>query len=83
MLHRLCTGSSSCTYVTRNVTQQDAKSSNYGLTHMHHPKVRMSRGTIFEFKSDVETLVDLDGETVGRLPLRVSILPKAFNVGAP
>jgi len=28
-----------------------------------------------------ETLVDLDGETVGRLPLDVSVLPRAFLVG--
>jgi diacylglycerol kinase family enzyme len=30
----------------------------------------------------VETLVDLDGETVGRLPLEVTVLPQAFVVGA-
>jgi diacylglycerol kinase family enzyme len=29
-----------------------------------------------------ETLVDLDGETVGRLPLEISVLPHAFRVGA-
>ena len=27
--------------------------------------------------------IDLDGETVGRLPLEVSVLPRAFAVGAP
>jgi YegS/Rv2252/BmrU family lipid kinase len=55
----------------------------YSGAHVHHPKVRLSRGTTFGFKSEVETLVDLDGETVGRLPLQVSVLPQAFNVGAP
>jgi diacylglycerol kinase family enzyme len=55
----------------------------YSGAHVRHPKVRMSRGTRFSFTSEVETLVDLDGETVGRLPLQVSVLPKAFNVGAP
>ena len=54
----------------------------YSGAHAHHPKVRMSRGTSFRFESAVETLVDLDGETVGRLPLEVSVIPKAFAVGA-
>jgi len=53
----------------------------YSGGHVHHPKVRTSRGTSFQFESDVETLVDLDGETVGRLPLEVSVLPRAFSVG--
>ena len=55
----------------------------YSGDHIHHPKVRVSHGTSFRFESDVETLVDLDGETVGRLPLEVSVLPRAFYVGAP
>lgn len=54
----------------------------YSGAHVHHPKVRVSRGTAFRFESAVETLVDLDGETVGRLPLDVSVLPRAFRVGA-
>jgi len=53
----------------------------YSGAHVHHSKVRTSRGTSFRFVSDVETLVDLDGETVGRLPLDVSVLPRAFLVG--
>ena len=53
----------------------------YSGAHVHHPKVRTSRGTSFRFETDVETLVDLDGETVGRLPLDVSVLPRAFLVG--
>jgi diacylglycerol kinase family enzyme len=48
---------------------------------VHHPQVRTSRGTSFHFGSEVESLVDLDGETVGRLPLDVSVLPRAFLVG--
>ena len=54
----------------------------YSGAHVHHPKVRTSRGTSFRFDSAVETLVDLDGETVGRLPLEVTVLPRAFRVGA-
>jgi YegS/Rv2252/BmrU family lipid kinase len=54
----------------------------YSGAHVHHPKARVSRGTSFKFESAVETLVDLDGETIGRLPLEVSVLPSAFRVGA-
>jgi diacylglycerol kinase (ATP) len=54
----------------------------YSGAHVRHPKVRLSRGTSFRFESEVETLVDLDGETVGRLPLEVLVLPRAFSVGA-
>ena len=53
----------------------------YSGAHVHHPKVRRARGTSFRFASGVETLVDLDGEMVGRLPLEVTILPQAFRVG--
>jgi diacylglycerol kinase family enzyme len=54
----------------------------YSGAHVHHPKVRTARGTSFRFDSAVETLVDLDGEMVGRLPLEVTVLPQAFRVGA-
>ena len=54
----------------------------YSGAHVHHPKVRISRGTSFRFEAAVETLVDLDGETVGVLPLEVTVLPRAFRVGA-
>ena len=53
----------------------------YSGAHIHHPKVRTVRGKSFRFASPVETLVDLDGEMVGRLPLEVTILPQAFRVG--
>ena len=53
----------------------------YSGGHARHPRVRMSRGASFRFESSAETLVDVDGETVGRLPLEVSVLPRAFNVG--
>ena len=54
----------------------------YSGAHVHHSMVRMARGTSFRFDSaGVETLVDLDGEMVGRLPLEVTVLPQAFRVG--
>jgi YegS/Rv2252/BmrU family lipid kinase len=55
----------------------------YDGGHVHHPKVRTQRGTSFRFESKVETLVDLDGETVGRLPLEVSILPRGLALSTP
>ena len=54
----------------------------YSGAHVRHPKVRTARGTSFRFRSEVETLVDLDGEMLGRLPLEVAVLPQAFRVGA-
>ncbi len=54
----------------------------YSGAHIHHPKMRLARGRSFRFESAVETLVDLDGETVGRLPLEVSVIPRGFSVGA-
>ena len=54
----------------------------YSGDHVHHPQVSTGRGTSFRFESDVETLVDLDGETIGRLPLEVSVIPRGFSVGA-
>jgi YegS/Rv2252/BmrU family lipid kinase len=53
----------------------------YSGGHASHPKARVSRGTSFRFDAAVETLVDLDGETVGRLPLDVSVVPRGFWVG--
>jgi diacylglycerol kinase (ATP) len=49
--------------------------------HVEHAKVRCARGRTLRFASDVETLVDVDGETVGRLPLDVSLRPGALTVG--
>ena len=54
----------------------------YSGGHIHHPLVRMSRGRSFRFEADGDTLVDLDGETIGCLPLEVSVLPQAFSVGS-
>ena len=49
--------------------------------HVEHPQVRQARGCRLRFDSEVETLVDVDGETIGRLPLEVSLRPGAFAVG--
>jgi diacylglycerol kinase family enzyme len=54
----------------------------YSGAHVRHPKVRTAHGMSFRFDSaGTESLVDLDGEMVGRLPLEVTILPQAFQAG--
>lgn len=49
--------------------------------HIEHPEVRRHSGRRFDVSCAVETLVDVDGETVGRLPLRVELIPSGFAVG--
>jgi YegS/Rv2252/BmrU family lipid kinase len=48
--------------------------------HIEHPKVDFIRGRIFTVKGGSETLVDADGETIGRLPLRVETLKQALPI---
>lgn len=48
--------------------------------HIEHPKVSVRHGRRFHVEADAETLVDLDGETVGRLPATVTVLPRALPV---
>ncbi|WP_119419622.1 diacylglycerol/lipid kinase family protein [Desertibaculum subflavum] len=50
--------------------------------HVEHPKVSVHRGQRFYVESEVDTLVDLDGETIGRLPATITVLPKALPVKA-
>lgn len=52
----------------------------YEGRHVTHPKVFTHRGRTFRFECAQETLVDLDGETVGHLPLTVSVLHRALRV---
>ncbi|MFP6748814.1 MAG: diacylglycerol kinase family protein [Alphaproteobacteria bacterium] len=48
--------------------------------HIEHPKVDFIRGRIFTVEGGPETLVDADGETIGRLPLRVETLKQALTI---
>lgn len=48
--------------------------------HVRHPGVRVLRGRKFTAEGDSSVLVDADGETIGRLPLTVEVVPKALNV---
>jgi YegS/Rv2252/BmrU family lipid kinase len=54
----------------------------YEGRHVRHPKVSTLRGRRFHFECDEETLVDLDGETIGNLPLTVTVLERLLRVPA-
>lgn len=55
----------------------------YRGTHVDHPQVSMHAGRSIEIDGEGGTRVHLDGEPFGSLPLRVSIVPGALDVGAP
>ncbi len=48
--------------------------------HVEHPKVSVRRGRRFRIEADAQTLVDLDGETIGRLPASITVLPRTLPV---
>lgn len=48
--------------------------------HLDHPKVRSYRAKKIHAKSDETVLIDLDGEFVGRLPIKIEILPQVVNM---
>lgn len=55
-------------------------------THLGHPKVRPARGRRLEARpvhEDAEILLDVDGETPGRLPASFHILPGVLNLKVP
>jgi diacylglycerol kinase family enzyme len=55
-------------------------------THLGCPGVRVARGRVVDaapVRSSDEVLIDLDGETPGRLPLRASVRPGALRVCVP
>lgn len=55
----------------------------YRGTHVDHPQVDMAGGRAIEIAGDAETLVHLDGEPFGRLPLTVRLHQGALLVAAP
>ena len=48
--------------------------------HVDHPKVQVLRGRKFTAQGDPAMLVDADGETIGRLPVTIDVLPTTLNV---
>ena len=49
--------------------------------HIAHPRVDLRQGMrVIRLASEAETLVDVDGETAGRLPATVTVLPGVIRV---
>lgn len=48
--------------------------------HVRHPKVSSHRGRAFRFACSEPTLVDIDGETVGNLPLDITVMERGVQV---
>jgi diacylglycerol kinase (ATP) len=55
----------------------------YRGTHVRHPQVEQARGRVIEVAGDAATLVHLDGEPFGHLPLRVELRPGQLLLAAP
>jgi diacylglycerol kinase family enzyme len=50
----------------------------YKGTHIHHPKTRVLRGRKVTATSRETTLIDMDGEQPGRLPITMEVIPNAL-----
>jgi len=48
-----------------------------------HPKVDFHRAKRVEADADEPTLLEVDGEPVGRLPVEITVLPRALTLYAP
>jgi len=55
----------------------------YRGTHVNHPQVEMRRGHSLAISGDPATLVHLDGEPFGGLPVRIELHPARLIVAAP
>jgi diacylglycerol kinase (ATP) len=56
----------------------------YKGTLAEHPKVQAFQARSLTLESEEEVFIDLDGELVGRLPVRFELLPKKIKIlGAP
>jgi diacylglycerol kinase (ATP) len=55
----------------------------YRGTHVRHPQVKLRRGRSVEISGDAGTLVHLDGEPFGGLPLRIELHAARLTVAAP
>ena len=52
----------------------------YKGTHLSHPKVRFFRGEKLKATSKQKVFLEIDGETLGTLPVQFEILPGALNL---
>lgn len=55
----------------------------YQARHVYHPKVYMRRASTITIDGDPDTRTHLAGEPFGRLPLRLSVQPRALQVAMP
>lgn len=55
----------------------------YAGRHLGRPKVRVTRGAMVEVEAVGDALIDLDGEQVGRAPVRATIHPGGLTVLLP
>jgi diacylglycerol kinase family enzyme len=52
----------------------------YGGTHYSLKKVCHCRGKNVRIESGADVLLDVDGETPGRLPVEITVLPRSLRV---
>jgi len=52
----------------------------YKGTHLTHPKVKLRRAKTVEIQSSERIALQADGETLGHLPARVSIMPAVLKI---
>ncbi len=52
----------------------------YKGTHLAHPKVELRKAREIEVRTEESLLLQADGELLGQVPARFSILPQALNV---
>ena len=52
----------------------------YKGTHVTHPKVTMKRAKEIEISSTKKMMLQADGEVLGELPARISVMPLALNI---
>ena len=52
----------------------------YRGTHLTHPKVTLKKARQVEISSDDSLVLQADGELLGKLPARFSVLPSVLNI---
>ena len=55
----------------------------YRGRYLHHPRVKYLKASTILAKSEDPVPVEVDGETVGRLPAAFSVLPRAVRIRVP
>lgn len=69
--------------ITGDLGRMEALASSgdiYKGKHIHHPKMKTLRGRRVVASAEATTLIDMDGEQPGRLPITLEVVPRALNV---